>query len=129
MSRCSLLSLTVLLAAAGLAAAQPQAREQEVRAERQKVEAEGFWIYNDLPRGFAQAKKTGKPLLVVLRCIPCQECVKLDEDLVDRDRRLRPLLQQFVCVRLISTNGLDLNLFQFDTDQSFAAFLLNAHGT
>jgi hypothetical protein len=27
------------------------------------------WIYNDLDRGFAEAKKTGKPLLVVLRCV------------------------------------------------------------
>ena len=32
-------------------------------------------------------------------------------------------------VRLISANGLDLSLFQFDTDQSFAVFLLNADGT
>ncbi len=27
------------------------------------------WIYNDLARGFAEAKKAGKPLLVVLRCV------------------------------------------------------------
>ena len=27
----------------------------------------GPWIYNDLPAGFAEAKKTGKPLLVVFR--------------------------------------------------------------
>ena len=89
----------------------------------------GFWIYNDLPKGFAEAKKTGKPLLVVLRCIPCEECVKLDDDLVDQDERLRPLLEKFVRVRVVSTNGLDLSLFQFDTDQSFAVFLLNADGT
>jgi hypothetical protein len=25
------------------------------------------WIYDDLPAGLAQAKKTGKPLLVVFR--------------------------------------------------------------
>ena len=29
----------------------------------------------------------------------------------------------------MSANGLDLSLFQFDTDQSFAVFLLNADGT
>ena len=80
-------------------------------------------------RGIAEAKKTGKPLLVVLRCIPCEECVKLDDDLVNQDPRVRPLLEQFVCVRVVSTNGLDLSLFQFDYDQSFAAFLLNADGT
>jgi hypothetical protein len=106
-----------------------QEREEKVRNDRKKVEAEGFWIYNDFGRGVAEAKKSGKPLVVVLRCIPCVECVKLDDDLVDRDPRVRPLLEQFVCVRLVSTNGLDLSLFQFDYDQSFAVFFLNADGT
>ena len=41
----------------------------------------------------------------------------------------KPLLDKFVRVRVVSTNGLDLSLFQFDTDQSFAVFLLNADGT
>ncbi|HVW00058.1 MAG TPA: Trx7/PDZ domain-containing (seleno)protein [Planctomycetaceae bacterium] len=104
-------------------------REQKVREDRQKVEAEGFWIYNDLPRAFETAEKTGKPLLVVLRCIPCEECVKLDDELVDRDPVLRPLMEKFVCVRVVGTNGLDLSLFQYDTDQSFAVFLLNADRT
>jgi hypothetical protein len=112
----------------GLAGAQTP-REKKVRDDKQKVETEGFWIYNDLPRGFAEAKKTGKPMLVVLRCLPCEECVKLDDDLVNQDPRVRPLLEKFICVRVVSTNGLDLAQFQFDTDQSFAAFLLNADGT
>lgn len=30
----------------------------------------GPWIYNDLNAGFAQARKAGKPLLVVFRCVP-----------------------------------------------------------
>jgi hypothetical protein len=127
MSRLVVLPLTVWLAAAGLVGA--QSREEKVLADRRKVEAEGFWIYNDLPRGLAEAHKTGKPVLVVLRCIPCEECVKLDDDLVNQDPRVRPLLEKFVCVRVVSTNGLDLALFQFDYDQSFAAFLLNADGT
>src|SRR5947209_3811204 len=122
------LSVTLTAVLASAAAAQ-NPREQKVRADRQKVEADGFWIYNDLPRGLAEAKQSGKPLLVVLRCIPCEECVKLDDDLVNQDPRVRPLLEQFVRVRVVSTNGLDLSLFQFDTDQSFAAFLLNADGT
>lgn len=42
---------------------------------------------------------------------------------------IRPLLEQFVCVRQVSTNGLDLDTFQFDTDQSFAVFFLNADKT
>jgi hypothetical protein len=28
------------------------------------------WIYNDLKEGNAQANATGKPLLVVFRCVP-----------------------------------------------------------
>ncbi len=82
-----------------------------------------------LTKAFEQARETGKPILVVLRCIPCHECVKLDDELVDKDPVIRPLLEQFVCVRQVSTNGLDLSQFQYDTDQSFAVFMLNADGT
>ena len=95
-----------------------------VREDKRKVTKDGFWIYNDLPKAFATAERTGKPMLVVLRCIPCHECVKLDDDLVDKDPVIRPLLDQYVCVRQVSTNGLDLELFQYDTDQSFAVFIL-----
>ncbi len=128
MSRAIVLTLLGLFAGAGgPAAAQP--RENKVHADRKKVVAEGFWIYNDLAKGFTEAKASGKPLVVAFRCIPCHECVKLDDDLVDRDVRVRPLLEKFVCVRVVSTNGLDLSLFQFDYDQSFTVFLLNADGT
>ena len=109
--------------------AQTQTRDEMVREDKRKVTADGFWIYNDLPEAFQQAKQTGKPILVVLRCIPCHECVKLDDDLVDKDPVIRPLLDQFICIRQVSTNGLDLKLFQYDTDQSFAVFMINADGT
>jgi len=118
-----------LIAVSSVSAQQKKTRDQKVHEDRQKVTSEGFWIYNDLPRAFEVAKQTGKPMLVVLRCIPCEECVKLDDELVDRDPVLRPLLEKFVCVRIVSTNGLDLSLFQFDTDQSFAVFMLNADRT
>src|SRR5437016_2928026 len=107
MCRTVLLSLVVWAAFVGLAGAQ-KTREEQVLANRKKFENHPLWIYNDLPRGFAEAKKTGKPILVVMRCIPCQECVKLDDDLVNEDKRVRPLLEKFVCVRVVSTNGLDL---------------------
>jgi serine protease Do len=123
-------ALPVLLVLAAAAAAQaPNPREKKVRDDRARVEAAGFWVYNDLPKAVAEATAAGKPLAVVLRCVPCEECVKLDDDLVDADPVLRPLLEQFVRVRIVSANGLDLSLFQFDTDQSFAVFLLNADGT
>jgi hypothetical protein len=126
MRRVLLWSTAVALSSIPLAAAD---RETKVRQDRQQVEAEGYWIYGDLARGIAEAKQSGKPIAVALRCLPCEECVKLDEELIHADPELRRLLDQFVRVRIISTNGLDLSLFQFDTDQSFAMFFVNADGT
>lgn len=122
---CSL--ITCFTCQAGLG--QELTREEKVRADRKRVEAEGLWLYNDLDGAYAQARATGKPILVVLRCLPCEECVKLDDQLVDNDPVIKPLLQQFVCVRVVGTNGLDLDTFQYDTDQSFAVFMLNADKT
>jgi serine protease Do len=117
--------LTILLNNSALG----QTREEKVRQDKQKIEAAGYWLYNDIPKAFAEAKTSGKPIVVVLRCLPCEECVKLDDELIDADERIKPLLEKFVRVRVIHTNGLDLKLFQFDTDQSFAVFFLNADGT
>ena len=122
-----LICFLTVLSVASLAMA--QTREELVRGDKAKVEAEGFWIYNDIPRAFEEARRTGKPIVVVLRCLPCHECVKLDDELVDTDPVIRPLLEKFVCVRQVATNGLDLSLFQYDTDQSFAVFFLNADKT
>ena len=38
-------------------------------------------------------------------------------------------MDKFVCVRLVQANALDLTLFQFDYDLTFAVFLLNADKT
>ena len=45
-------------------------RKERVLNDRKEVESSGDWIYNDLPKGFAEARRTSKPLLVVIRCIP-----------------------------------------------------------
>ncbi len=108
-----LLALMLISFCVPAIAQERKTRDQMVREDREKVTTEGFWIYNDLAHAFDVARASGKPLLVVLRCIPCDECVKLDDDLVDRDPVLRPLLEKFVCVRIVSTNGLDLSLFQY----------------
>jgi hypothetical protein len=126
--RNAIASVGLLLACAGLAAAK-ESREEKVRRDRARVEEKGYWIYDDVARGLAEAKASGKPLAVALRCIPCEECVRLDDDLLDADPRLRPLLDRFVRVRVVSANGLDLSLFQFDTDQSWLVFLLRDDGT
>jgi serine protease Do len=118
-----------LVCLAMLAVAVPsgaQDRATKVRSDRERVEADGFWIYNDFARGIAEAKKTGKPLLIVFRCIPCEACAQLDEQVVERNKHVQELLDHFVCVRIVHANGMDLSLFQFDYDQSWAAFFLNA---
>ncbi len=112
----------LLLSSSSLA----QDRATKVKNDRTHVEADGFWIYNDFPRGVAEAKKSGKPMLVVFRCIPCEACAQLDEQVVEGDPVVQDLLAKFVCVRIVHANGMDLSLFQFDYDQSWAAFVLNA---
>ena len=106
-----------------------QTRQQKVLGDKLKFEATGSWFYNDLEKGFETASRLNQPMLVVLRCIPCEECVKLDDDLIEVNPKLQQLLKSFVRVRVVGTNGLDLSMFQFDTDQSFAAFVFNADGT
>lgn len=112
-----------------LATGQQLSRREKLEADRARVEADGRWIYNNLAKGFATANESNKPMMVVMRCVPCEECVKLDDDLVERNEDIRRLMDSFVCVRQVFTNGLDLKTFQFDTDQSFAVFFLNGDGT
>src|SRR5206468_10131232 len=38
-------------------------------------------------------------------------------------------MDQFVCVRLVQANAMDLSLFQFDYDLTFAVFFMNADKT
>lgn len=101
-------------------------REAKVQADRQQFVAKKDWLYNDLTEAYRRAGSSGKPIMAVLRCIPCEECVKLDDDLIHSDPVVAPLMKEFILVRLTGTNGLDLNTFQYDTDQSFAVFFLNA---
>lgn len=125
----SLVLLVCALCAVPAVAQPRETREEKVRNDKTKVEKAGVWIYNDWAKAVAEAKETKKPIIAVLRCLPCEECVKLDDDLIDADEQVKKHLDKFVRVRLVSTNGLDLSLFQFDTDQSFCVFFLNADGT
>jgi serine protease Do len=103
-------------------------REGAVRGDRSKMENDARWIYNNVEQGFAEAAKTGKPLLVVLRCVPCLACMGMDAAILE-STDLAPLLDQFVCVRLINANSIDLQLFQFDYDLSFSTLIFNADRT
>jgi serine protease Do len=123
------ISAILLCAVPSLASAQNRDRNTMVLNDRQRVVDDGYWIYNNLDKGFEEAKKTGKPLLVVFRCIPCEACAQLDEQVVEKNPAVRKHLSNFVCVRVVYANGMDLSRFQFDYDQSWAAFFLNADGT
>jgi len=63
-----LLGTFLVLNATALRAAED--REALTRDDRRMAETGGPWIYNDLDRGFALARETGKPLLIVFRCPP-----------------------------------------------------------
>ena len=104
-------------------------REGAVRQDRAKLELDARWNYNNVEQAFAEAKKTGKPVLLVLRCVPCLACMGIDTGVLMASGDLTPLLDKFVCVRLINCNALDMARFQFDYDLSFSALFLNADGT
>jgi hypothetical protein len=90
---------------------------------------QGPWIYDDLDAGFAEAKKSGKPMLVVLRCVPCIGYREIDQQVASRDAKVATLLDKFVTVRLVQVYGLDLSLFQTDGDANWSVFFLNADRT
>lgn len=124
--------LHAFLVSSALLAAAPREtvkdREGAVRKDRANMEGDVRWIYNDFEAGLRLAKETGKPLMVVMRCVPCLSCAGIDAQVLD-EKELLPLLEQFVCVRIINANAIDLSLFQFDYDLSFSAIFMNGDRT
>lgn len=123
-----------LVALATLAASTARAeavkdREGAVRQDKAAMEKNARWIYNDWKAGLAEGTKTGKPVLMILRCVPCLACMGIDAQVLLEDAEIKPVMDQFVCVRVINANALDLSLFQFDYDLSFSALFFNADGT
>ncbi|MCI0463165.1 MAG: PDZ domain-containing protein [Gemmataceae bacterium] len=120
-------AMRLLVAVCALAGLSPAALAQPgLRQELKDIEIAPHWIYDDLPEALAQARKTGKPILIVFRCVPCPPGRTLDLKVMKPDRELEKLEQQFICVRIVKTNGMDLKLFQFDYDQSWTAVFMNA---
>jgi hypothetical protein len=126
-----LVALSGLLVITGISAPAEAVKDREgaVRQDKAVMEKDAFWIYNGVDAGFAEARRTGKPLLVVLRCIPCLGCSGIDAAVLLKNTDLTPLLEQFVCVRVINANTLDLARFQFDYDLSFSTIFFNGDGT
>ncbi|MBM3875712.1 MAG: hypothetical protein FJ386_03220 [Verrucomicrobia bacterium] len=59
--------LTGLLLAGTGALDAAENRLERVQKDRADVTAGGLWVYNDLNQGFAEARRTGKPLAIVFR--------------------------------------------------------------
>lgn len=112
------------IVACALLAGRTTRAEDSLRETLKDIEISSHWIYDDLPAAVAQAQATHKPLLVVLRCVPCPPGRELDLQVMNPEGELKRLEDQFVCVRVIQTNGLDLSLFQHDFDMSWAAVFL-----
>lgn len=93
------------------------------------IDVAEHWIYDDLPRAVAEAKSSGKPLMIVLRCVPCPPGRSLDAKVMQPTGKLADVEKQFVCVRIIQTNSLNLDVFQYDYDMSWSAMFMNADGT
>jgi len=123
------LALLALLLSASAHAEAVKDREGAVRQDKAKLQDSDRWNYNDVQRGFDEAKKSGKPVLVILRCVPCLACMGLDTGVLMENAEISPLLDLFVCVRLINANAIDLARFQFDYDLSFTTMFFNADGT
>lgn len=104
-------------------------RDGSIRNDRKQLESGTRWKYNDLESGFAEARRTGKPLMVALRCVPCLACSGIDTEVLLENNDIANQLDKFVCVRLINANSLDLAKFQFDFDLSYSVLFFNGDGT
>ncbi|HLY12207.1 MAG TPA: Trx7/PDZ domain-containing (seleno)protein [Planctomycetota bacterium] len=120
---------TALAAVFCLALVAPQDKER-IREGLKDTELKGAWVYDDIDAGLAEAKKTGKPMMVVLRCVPCVTFKGFDKQVASRENpELSALMDRFVCVRVVQGYGLDLSFFQFDYDLNWAVVLMNADRT
>ena len=62
-----LAAIVVLLVPSAAVFGQARDRDTLVRNDRKAFEKDANWIYNDLAKGFAAAKESGRPMLVVFR--------------------------------------------------------------
>ena len=47
-----------------------EAKDRRLQQNLKDTDIVGTWVYDDLDAGIAEAKKSGKPLMVVYRCVP-----------------------------------------------------------
>lgn len=86
----------------------------------------------DLDAAFAEARKSGRPLFVTMRCLPCKQCSAFDKEVLEGGARLDPLLTQFITVRLTNADLIDLSVFPIegyqDLDMSWWGWFLSPEG-
>ncbi len=64
------LATAILGVATAVAFAPQDPSKERLKASLRDTNLVGPWVYDDMDEGFAQARKSGKPLLVVIRCVP-----------------------------------------------------------
>ncbi|MEO6711573.1 MAG: thioredoxin family protein, partial [Planctomycetota bacterium] len=89
--------------------------------------------FGNLEQAQATAAREGRPLFVVLRCLPCKQCADFDAAVLEGGPVLTPLLQQFVTVRLTNVQPLDLRQFPMqsmqDLDLSWWGWFFSPQGS
>ena len=87
------------------------------------------WIYNSLDNAVAEAKKTGKPIFVTFRCVPCKACAGFDAEVAQGSEVITKFAKEnFISLRQVEMKGVDLTQFQFDYDLNWAAMFISADG-
>ena len=79
------MNLALAAAVACLSVLSPTQDKDKLREALKDTDLVGTWIYDDLDGGIAEAKKSGKPLLVTLRCVPCVSFKTFDRQVRTRE--------------------------------------------
>lgn len=86
----------------------------------------------DVRKALDEAQKTGRPLFVTIRCLPCKQCSGFDAAVLEGGDGLEGVLSQFVTVRITSASDLDLRLFPVegwqDLDLSWWGWVFSPEG-
>ena len=94
--------------------------------------AENVVWRTDFYASLEEAQKSGRPILVTWRCLPCKQCATFDKDVLEGGTELTPLLKQFVTVRMTDAGQLDERYFPFrgyqDLDLSWWGYFLSPEG-
>ncbi len=130
MTRLSAGVLAALLALAAAALGVQDSPKEKLKALLKDNDPAGEWFYDDIHGALSQARKSNRPLLVVIRCVPTWLYREIDRQVARRETPgMAGLLDKFVTARIVQAYGLDLNTFQFDTDLPWAVFFMNADKT